>query len=200
MTTSLDRPRTATAEIENRDPALAEELKLVRARAAENIRETASEAVHSEADLITGLETIVLRTGRPLLAILDNQPQLVFQDTDSEIWKDRLIKARDGINNAIRAVGRIELDNNPRFEWVGTGWLVAEDIIVSNRHVALEFARADGRAFTFRRSSMGQMTAAIDFLQELNSNKTDTFDIQEVIHIEPDNGPDISFMRVKARD
>lgn len=201
MTTSLERLRAATAQIENRDPSLAEELKSVRTRAAETIRESAGlEGVGSEADLITGLETIVLRTGRPVLAISDNQPQLVFQDADSEIWKDRLIKARDGINQAIRAVGRIELDNNPRLEWVGTGWLVAEDIVVSNRHVAAEFARADGRAFTFRRSSMGQMTAKIDFLQEVNSNRTDVFEIKEVIHIEPDNGPDISFLRVKARD
>ena len=201
MSSSLERLRAATAQIENRDPSLAEELKSVRARAAETIRESAGlEGVGSESDLVTGLETIVLRTGRPVLAISENQPQLVFQDADSEIWKDRLIKARDGINNAIRAVGRIELDNNPRLEWVGTGWLVAEDIVVSNRHVAAEFARADGRGFTFRRSSMGLMSAKIDFLQEVNSSLTDVFQIQEVIHIEPDNGPDISFLRVRPRD
>jgi endonuclease G len=201
MSNSLERLRAATAQIENSDPSLGEELKTVRNRAAENIQESAGlEAAGSGADLMTGLETIVLRTGRPVLAISENQPQLVFQDADSQIWKDRLIKASTGINNAIRAVGRIELDNNPRLEWVGTGWLVAEDIVVSNRHVANEFARADGRAFTFRRSSMGLMSAKIDFLQEVNRNVTDVFEIQEVLHIEPDNGPDISFFRVKPRD
>jgi len=201
MSNSLERLRAATAQIENSDPSLADELKSVRTRAAETIRESAGlEAVGGEADLMTGLETIVLRTGRPVLAISENQPQLTFQDADSEIWKDRLIKAREGINKAIRAVGRIDLNNNPRLEWVGTGWLVAEDIVVSNRHVANEFAKVDGRAFTFRRSPMGQMTAAIDFLQEVNSNRTDIFEIQEVLHIEPDNGPDISFLRVKARE
>jgi endonuclease G, mitochondrial len=202
MKDSLELLRAATAEIEDRDPKLAEELKSVRARAAETMRESGGlEAMGGEgaADL-TGLETIVLRTGRPVLAITDNQPQLVFQDTDSEVWKDRLIKARDGINHAIRAVGRIELDNNPRFDWVGTGWLVANDVVVTNRHVASEFARADGKGFTFRRGSLGQMTASIDFLQEIKSNRTDVFDIKEVIHIESDTGPDISFLRVKPRD
>ena len=204
MKNSLELLRAATAQIENDDPRLAEELKSVRSRAAETINESAGfEAMGGEGDddMLTGLETIVLRTGRPVLAITDNQPQLVFQDTDSEVWKDRLIKARDGINHAIRAVGRIELENNPRFDWVGTGWLVAPDIVVTNRHVASEFARSNGKGFTFRRGLMGPpMVASIDFLQEINNKKTDVFEIKDVIHIESDSGPDIAFLRVRARN
>jgi endonuclease G, mitochondrial len=198
MTNLIERLRSATAEIEQGDPRLAEELREVRARAAETIRESVGEGVGD--DEMSGLETIVLRTGRPVLAILNNEPQLVFQETESEVWKDRLIRARDGINHAIRAVGRIELENNPRFEWVGTGWLVTENIIVTNRHVASEFAKGDGRRFTFRSGSFGKMSASIDFLQEVNSSKTEVFEIQEVLHIEPDTGPDISFLRVKAKN
>src|SRR6185503_12101908 len=203
MKNSIDLLRAATAQIENDDPRLAEELKSVRSRAAETISESAGfEAMGGEGedDMLTGLETIVLRTGRPVLAIKDNEPQLVFQDTDSEVWKDRLIKARDGINHAIRAVGRIELENNPRFDWVGTGWLVAPDIVVTNRHVASEFARANGKSFTFRRGLNLPMVASIDFLQELNNKKTDVFEIKDVIHIESDSGPDIAFLRVRPRN
>jgi endonuclease G len=201
MNNFIERLRTATAEIEKRDPKLAEELRSVRARAAEAFKERAGfEGFESSGfDEVAGLETIVLRTARPVLAIKNNEPRLVFQEAESELWRERLIGARDGINHAIRAIGRIELDNNPRFEWVGTGWLVTEDIIVTNRHVASEFARGDGQRFTFRSSSLGKMAASIDFLQEIENGSTDVFNIQEVIHIEPDTGPDISFLRVKGR-
>jgi endonuclease G, mitochondrial len=200
MKNLTERLRTALAAIEQRDPKLAEELKSVRDRGIAMTEHAGFESLETGADSMGALETIVLRTGRPVLAISSNEPLLVFQEPESEVWKERLVRSRDGINHAIRAVGRIELDNNPRFDWVGTGWLVTESIIVTNRHVATEFARGDGRRFTFRSGSLGKMSASIDFLQEVESDQTDVFDIQEVIHIEPDAGPDISFLRVKARD
>ena len=66
---------------------------------------------------------------------------LKFADqADSEIWKERLTKAKPLLDEAIRAVGRIDLQG-ARLDWVGTGWLVADNILVTNRHVAREFAR-----------------------------------------------------------
>ena len=201
MKNLTERLRAATAEIEQQDPKLAEELKDVRARALESIStQPALESLESPDGAVSALETIVLRTGRPVLAITKNETRLAFEDAESEIWRDRLTQSRDGINRAIRAVGRIDLANHPRFDWVGTGWLVTDDIIVTNRHVAAEFAKRNGKGFTFRSGLLGKMSASIDFLHEVDSNQTDVFVIREVIHIEPDNGPDISFLRVKPRN
>lgn len=201
MKNLAERLRAATADIEQQDPKLADELKTVRARALESMStEPVLESLESSGGAVSALETIVLRTGRPVLAITNNEARLTFEDAESEIWRDRLTRSRDGINRAIRAVGRIDLANHPRFDWVGTGWLVTDDIIVTNRHVAAEFAKRNGNGFLFRSSPFGKMSASIDFLHEVDSNQTDVFVIREVIHIEPDNGPDISFLRVKPQN
>ena len=56
------------------------------------------------------LESIVMRRERPVLAIRDNVAQLDFNDpADSKIWGDRLKQAEPVLENAIRAVGRIDL-------------------------------------------------------------------------------------------
>jgi endonuclease G len=205
MENQTERVRAALAAIEQHDRALSEELNSVREQERISVMEAAPTDVVLEAfveteDLPTlALETIVLRTGRPVLAVSNNEPQLVFNEVESEVWKNRLIKAREGIIHAVSAVGRIELENNPRFDWVGTGWLVDEDIIVTNRHVASEFAREDGGRFTFRSGPFGAMAASIDFLQEVDSSATNTFDIRDVLYIEPDKGPDIAFLRVRPR-
>lgn len=201
MKSLAERLRAATADIEQQDLKLADELKAVRARTLESLApQSAEESLETAGGTVSALETIVLRTGRPVLAISNNEPRLVFEEAESEVWRERLTRAREGINHAILAVGRIDLVNHPRFDWVGTGWLVAEDIIVTNRHVANEFAKRNGQGFMFRSGVLGQMSASIDFLHEVDSNQREVFDVREVIHIEPDNGPDMSFLRVQARD
>jgi endonuclease G, mitochondrial len=205
MENMTERIRDAVAAIEQRDLALAAELMSVRERERGSVTEMAAAGPGADVSVPENvstfeLETIVLRTGRPVLAVSNNEPRLVFDEIESDVWKDRLIRARDGIIHAVRAVGRIELENNPRFQWVGTGWLVDEDIIVTNRHVASEFAKGDGQHFTFRSSPLGTMSALIDFLQEVDSTARDTFDLQEILHIESDKGPDIAFLRVRAQD
>lgn len=204
MENLAERVRSAVAAIEQRDSALAEELKSVRERqrgAEIAAADPGLEMLVEPGSVSTlALETIVLRTGRPVLAVSNDEPRMIFDEAESEVWRDRLVRARDGIIHAVRAVGRIDLENNPRFDWVGTGWLVDEDTIVTNRHVASEFARADGNQFTFRSGLLGTMSASIDFLHEVDSTVAYVFDIQEILHIEPDNGPDMAFLRVRTRD
>ena len=88
-------------------------------------------------------ETIVRPSARPVLAIRDNKVTTDFLGPDSATWAARLDAASAMLNAVIPAIGRVELKNNADFSWVGTGWLVADDIIVTNRHVAREFGRCD---------------------------------------------------------
>lgn len=144
-------------------------------------------------------ETIVMRRQRPVLAIQDGETTLQFREAeDSEIWKERLVRARPYLAPAIAAVGRVDLQHNPDFEWVGTGWLVDRDILVTNRHVANTFARRMGGEIRFRPGSGGQaMAAEIDFLHELDRTATRAFRLVRVLHIEDEDGPDLSFVRVE---
>ena len=122
---------------------------------------------------------------------------LVFGDADSEVWKERLSESESQLVKAIQAVGRIEVVGHS-LDWLGTGWLVGPDIIVTNRHVAAEFGQSSGDAFVYRQSlGGGDMSASVDFLEELDSADSRSFGIKEILHIEPSSGPDLAFLRVE---
>ncbi|MBY3468671.1 hypothetical protein HFN80_32610 [Rhizobium laguerreae] len=142
-------------------------------------------------------ESIILRRERPILAVRDNKAELVFKDqADSEIWKQRLTDAAPALDIAIRAAGRIEL-SGAEFDWVGTGWLVREDIIVTNRHVAEEFAEHNGGGFVFKQGTGGSMKARVDFLEEIDNPDELVFRLLKPLYIEEEQGPDVAFFQVE---
>lgn len=171
------------------------------AKLAEESRDVVNEAVEipSPGEIESALveESVILRRERPVLSILNNETQLVFIDPmDSAIWEARLRNARPMLDHAIRAVGRIDLQGG-RLDWVGTGWLVADDILVTNRHVANEFAMRKGEVFAFRMGNAGPMTAGIDFLHEIGNSNTLVFRLIRPLHIEALPGPDLSFFEIE---
>lgn len=148
------------------------------------------------------LETIVLQVGRPVLDVKNDQAVIVLNNTDSKVWEQRLRDAQPNLSVAIPAVGRIELRNhhNPRIHWVGTGWLLSDDIIVTNRHVAEVFARESGSGFTFRIGADGtSMLGNIDFIEEFENPNSEEFNFK-IIHVERNSGPDLAFLRVEPID
>lgn len=147
------------------------------------------------------LESIVMRRRRPVLAIKNGATVLEFEDQgDIPLWKSRLETAAGVLGPAIASVGRIELTGNPDFSWVGTGWLVHPRYLVTNRHVAEEFARADGDKFVFQSGPDGDMAASIDMLQEIGRDDKQVFDVKAVSYIEPRPGLDLAFLEVEQID
>ena len=187
----LERLRRLNAEISGTDTALAREsADRGGGNALESLR------VRNEDDELA-LESIVLRRTRPVLTIKENEVQLVFVDeADSQIWKERLQQAAPLLDSAVRAVGRIELQGS-HLEWVGTGWLVSDDILVTNRHVANEFAVRKGEGFSFRMGSSGAVRASVDFLQEIDNPNTLMFRLLRPLHIEAAPGPDVAFFKIE---
>jgi len=142
-------------------------------------------------------ETIVRRVGRPVLAIVRDEAQLVFEEPESQAWKARLAAVGAQITAVAKAVGRIEVKGH-ELDWLGTGWLVGDDIVVTNRHVAQAFARYGGSDYVFRQSiAGGVMSASIDFLEEIGRPESLDWQVERVLHIEDDNGPDLAFLRLK---
>jgi len=93
MTDLLNRLKASNADVESRDDDLRDELK--DKRGAESVLPDLELR-----DLGDGVdpgefaqETIVKRTGRPVLAIVRNQAVLTFTDRDSVVWKSRLENA-----------------------------------------------------------------------------------------------------------
>ena len=142
----------------------------------------------------------MLRVGRPVLAIVGNAPRLDFKDSESAVWRARLQASAPLLQRAAQAVGRIEVTGLPGFPFVGTGWLVDKNIVVTNRHVAQAFAAADAApaSRSSRRAVPEPMTAAIDFLEETGRPTQLEFPIVEILHIEDEPGPDFALLRVET--
>jgi hypothetical protein len=83
--------------------------------------------------------------------------------------------------------------------------LIADDVVVTNRHVASEFAALSftpaGRSFVFKRGwpdRNTRMAARVDFRRELRNNSPRAFRVVDVLHIEDDDGPDFAFLKVES--
>jgi endonuclease G len=196
--------RKTVSQIERLDWELAEEIKKARNNPAfiEEARKIAplvsdeQEGMFKDLDTSLALETIVLRVGRPVLTISDNLPRLEFTDIESLFWKEKLQNAHNHLLNIIPSVGRIEVKHHPFYEWIGTGWMVAADVLVTNRHVAQEFGSRNGANFVFRQLLDTPVTAAVDFLKEEGSLNERSFRLIEILHIEDDRGPDLALLKV----
>ena len=77
-------------------------------------------------------------------------------------------------------VGRIEVSNNPNFDWLGTGFLAGADTVITNRHVAVEFSRNTGGTWSFR----APMAARIDFREELGGEDPMEFKVRVCVNFQ----------------
>ena len=196
------------AQMERRDPAIHDEVRRklgarpfseqvaeARGRMGRTIAEGAGgEPEMTPADAERVAETIVRRQARPVLLVRNNEFVPEFA-ADSEVWRARLTSAMAGINAAIPSVGRVEVPGLG-IPFLGTGWLIADDVLVTNRHVANEFARRDGRRFVFRTSVSGPLTARVDFFEEQGRPESREFPVTQVLWIAGSADADIAFLRV----
>jgi len=159
-------------------------------RAAESMQEGRWDSQHP------GLEAIIQRFARPVYLVQDgiaNPPPDGFPDSQEV---DDLVRSHQAaLSAAIVSTGRIDLRNH-RLDWVGTGWLVAPGTVVTNRHVAEEFSRADTGGFAFRRTFGGRaVSATLDWRCEHDRTGESRFRVSEVLWIEPE-GADVAFLRI----
>jgi len=150
----------------------------------------------------------IIRWYRPILWVNGDQVNQDFDITDpvngsaDEIRK-LLTDRKPMLGRVLPAIGRIEVQNNAQFEWVGTGWLIAselgDDIIVTNAHVATEFARRSQAGFTFRGGTIDfgfPQAARIDFRETVDRAPAREFAVTEIIWISDDELLDVAFLRV----
>lgn len=139
------------------------------------------------------IEAIIKLVGRPALTVKGHS----YLPPISKVWNQRLTENRQAIEQIIPSVGRIEVEGHPRVNWLGTGWLVADDIIVTNRHIAIEFAKQSNSKFVFKNNFQNRkIRARIDFKEEFQESEQVEFSIDEILHIEPENTFDLAFLRV----
>lgn len=147
----------------------------------------------------SGVEAIIERFTRPVYLIQDATfavPPDSFPE--SEIIAGKLDLGRPAVEGAIPSVGRLDLRNH-RLDWVGTAWVVGPDLVVTNRHVASEFAVAHEGQFVFQENFDGSKVAAtVDWRHEFQRGHESRFRVKEVVWIEPRNSVDVALLRIST--
>ncbi len=141
------------------------------------------------------LEAVVLLHGRPSLLIRKDR----FELPNSGVWADVLTTHRELIEARLPSVGRIEVDDGAGYRHSGTGWVIAEGIIATNRHVAEVFARKRGDGGDFLMTFLGTpYRARIDFREEYEETEHFEVPIEEIIFLEDADRalPDIALLRL----
>src|SRR5262245_57916333 len=96
LSTWLERLLSTPA---SRDSALADEILAI--RGSRSLSRTSSTRPLPAAE-----RNIVLRVGRPVLAIVDDAAVLDFKDSQSAVWRSRLETSAPVLTRAAKAVGR----------------------------------------------------------------------------------------------
>ena len=125
------------------------------------------------------VEAIIIPDKRPAVDILDGDFTVAQADW-AHYSEDADLKAN--ILAAIPAVGRVELPDHSSLPYGGTGFLVADNLIMTNRHVAAIFASGLGREGL--RFIPGQ-TAAVDFKRERDSSASQFVRVANIEMIHP---------------
>jgi endonuclease G, mitochondrial len=140
--------------------------------------------------------------GMPVISIKNNKSDYL-PDTSTH-WKD-LLEACPNLEKSIRAVGCIRVlkpDSSSKTLPMGTAWFVRSDVLVTNRHVAVEFAN-NFNPFNFKvESGSGRLRgASIDLLMEKESNLKREFTIKDVIYMDsPGEALDLAFLKIDNED
>lgn len=139
------------------------------------------------------MEFIVRRTGRPALTIVNG----TFSDLQGDdVITSRMLEARLKIDRAIPIVGRVELQSPTGAKHLGSGWLVENDVIVTNRHVAEIFLNG-GQAVSWK--PIPPYVPALNFnARAVPQPDPLTLEVTQVIHVEPTTGPDIALLRIQT--
>ncbi|MFM8582038.1 MAG: trypsin-like serine peptidase [Planctomycetaceae bacterium] len=143
--------------------ALIEQLKETGKRGLQLSRKEPGHLAHDEPAL-GGLEAIVLATGeRPSFLIRDNAVVPDSSWTPPAEWLQVISGQSASLAKALQCVGRIDVAfNSAEVTPTGSGFLVQENLVLTNRHVAQKFARQSDSGWRMEHK------AWIDFGQEGN--------------------------------
>lgn len=149
--------------------------------------------------LALSLETMV-RIGRPAFLVQDNA--ILFEETETaaKTVVARLQDAQARLEALMPLVGRIDVAGHPYLPYVGTGWLIAPTIVVTNRHVADLIGTRDGATYQFHLSPHGTpIVPSLDRRHEFERSVTEPTKIARILWIQPDReGPDVAFLEIEG--
>jgi phosphatidylserine/phosphatidylglycerophosphate/cardiolipin synthase-like enzyme len=150
------------------------------------------------------LETIV-NSERPVLFVrgkdFDTEEVTILGPEATDLVGQ--MKTNETLRPLMPLIGRVDVENFANnLPFVGTGWFVAEEIVVTNRHVAVLVAEGSNGGFTFSTGMGGRLIEvslnnAHEYDDSAEPDPLRIFKVEKVLYIEPEGGPDIAFLKVR---
>ena len=113
---------------------------------------------------VFALEAIVMPQNRPVVFVRAN-----FYDDVPDPWsKLNPAAVKSKISALFPKIGRIELPLNPLIPYAGTGFVVGDGLLMTNRHVAELFSRGLGMSIKYQSGG-----SAIDFKRQIDTADDD---------------------------
>lgn len=165
-------------------------------------RERQLEAMLPKSDVPQEVQNLVEKTAEKIIAreklnapelfaleaiiIPDKRPPVLIENSDYQITHPLWLHlndntARKNIRPALPSVGRIELPGHPRYPFGGTGFVVGDGLLMTNRHVAEIFCGGLGRKGLLFRPGL---RAGVDLKREISGGSY-YFDVTEILLIHP---------------
>ncbi len=191
----LAQPGARSITAEALSPAMLAGVGVLESAADAEAGAQAFEAAFAAGPMV--MEAIIEEKGRPVLLVQRD----TFEVPELDAWKARLGPTKSKLERAIRSVGRVELSDHDMFSWVGTAWMVTDNVAVTNAHVARLFARKEGSKFVFKKNLEGvTVRARVDFKVEYKVDAVHEVDVEEVLFIAEDRegSPDIALLRMRT--
>jgi len=146
------------------------------------------------------LEAIILQDLRPAYFIDDDK---IIIDGDYDHVD--LIKSNQAMLEGVsKNVGRVDLLNHSTMEYVGTGWMIDTNIVVTNRHVAELFSQQNWLGqWEFKPGTFGRpLRVELDFIKQRNHDPSliRVARVTRILFLAPPGGPDIAFLEVQPDD
>jgi endonuclease G, mitochondrial len=111
-----------------------------------------------------GLEAIVMKENRPVVFVQNGS-----YDALGEPWLSlNKPEVKAVIDPLLPLIGRVEVPRSPLLPYAGTGFIVGNGLIATNRHVAQLFSQGLGLTIRYRTGD-----AAIDFKREVDTPDDD---------------------------
>lgn len=149
---------------------------------------------------VKGIDTvkfIIKAFGRPAFLVQNN----TFDPSSSETWNNILAPYSYNLSEKTQSVGIIKIKNHKNLYYIGTGFLIENSIIVTNRHVANDLFHSTGNGYKWKTNSRGEeLRASIDFVKEYKIYREIEMDIKGALYIEPKAKPDIAFLEINMTD
>ncbi|MEM8487516.1 MAG: DNA/RNA non-specific endonuclease [Bacteroidota bacterium] len=147
-------------------------------------------------------EAIILAKLRPAYFIIDD----LIKMSNSPVEEDdelvcAIVEQKEKLEKIARSVGRVDLFNHWSQRYAGTGWLIDDNIAVTNRHVARIFAETGwAGSYRFKKGTFNEeMEVRLDYARQHDCGMKRRADVLEVLYIAKAREADIAFLRVETR-